>query len=85
MTIITSLVTTVKRERLHHSHYYSFFFGYKYHFERNATTVYFPPKRKPFKKDGCGDCSNLRKISKATISEKHTVRLTMSLIETPAH
>lgn len=86
MTIITSLVTTIKRERLHHSHIHSIFFSrYKYHFERNATTVYFPPKRKPFKKDGCGDCSNLRKISKATISEKHTVRLTMSLIETPAH
>lgn len=70
MTIITSLVTTVKRERLHHSHIHSIcFFRYKYHFERNATTVYFPPRRKLSKKMGVAIALTKRKISKATISE----------------
>lgn len=53
MTIITSLVTTVKRERLHHSHIHSiFFFGINIILKEMQLLYIFPPKENLSKKMG---------------------------------
>lgn len=53
MTIITSLVTTVKRERLHHSHIHLFiFFGINIILKEMQLLYIFPPKEKLSKKMG---------------------------------
>lgn len=53
MTIITSLVTTVKRERLHHSHIHSIFFpGINIILKEMQLLYIFPPEENLSKKMG---------------------------------